>query len=149
MILHFSRIQPRRRAASPTDPLLQSYLERIKRYHTLNARDFLSESDMLDYFYRSSIRTTPTLILTDSRGDQPTSEAFARRLGDLADRGAQQIVLAVGPADGWSEDARARASYTLAFGRMTLPHELAAVVLAEQTYRALTILAGHPYHTGH
>jgi 23S rRNA (pseudouridine1915-N3)-methyltransferase len=55
----------------------------------------------------------------------------------------------VGPADGWSEYARAQAQSTLSFGPMTLPHELARLVLAEQIYRAFTILAGHPYHSGH
>ena len=58
------------------------------------------------------------------------------------------LVLGIGPADGWSA-ALKRADLSLAFGRITLPHELAAVVAAEQIYRALTILAGHPYHTGH
>ncbi len=58
-------------------------------------------------------------------------------------------MLAIGPADGWSTAARARAGLLLSFGAITLPHELARVVLAEQIYRALTILAGHPYHSGH
>jgi len=55
----------------------------------------------------------------------------------------------VGPADGWSAEARNRAQLLLSLGAMTLPHELARVVLAEQVYRACTILAGHPYHSGH
>jgi len=59
------------------------------------------------------------------------------------------LVLAIGPADGWSPAARARADLLLSFGRITLPHELAAVVAAEQLYRALTIRAKHPYHCGH
>jgi 23S rRNA (pseudouridine1915-N3)-methyltransferase len=58
-------------------------------------------------------------------------------------------VLAIGPADGWSAEARQRADLLLSLGRMTLPHQLARVVLAEQVYRAFTILAGHPYHSGH
>lgn len=58
-------------------------------------------------------------------------------------------VLAIGPADGWSPEARVRADLVVSFGPMTLPHSLARVVLAEQVYRALTILAGHPYHSGH
>ena len=58
-------------------------------------------------------------------------------------------LVAIGPADGWSDAALAAATRTVAFGRITLPHELAAVIAAEQLYRALTILAGHPYHSGH
>ncbi len=59
------------------------------------------------------------------------------------------MILAVGPADGWSSAAREQAQLILSFGRMTLAHELAQAVLAEQVYRVLTLLAGHPYHSGH
>jgi len=78
-----------------------------------------------------------------------SSDEFAGELGRLRDTGTQMLVLGIGPADGWSAAALKRADLSLAFGRITLPHELAAVVAAEQIYRALTILAGHPYHTGH
>jgi 23S rRNA (pseudouridine1915-N3)-methyltransferase len=78
-----------------------------------------------------------------------SSEAFAAHLGRLRDSSVQTVILAIGPADGWSAAARARASLVLSFGPITLPHELARAVLAEQIYRALTILAGHPYHSGH
>jgi 23S rRNA (pseudouridine1915-N3)-methyltransferase len=87
--------------------------------------------------------------MTDSRGKQLTSEELAAEVGRLQDGGTQLLVVAIGPADGWSEAARKRADLTIAFGRITLPHELAAVVAAEQIYRALTIRAGHPYHSGH
>ena len=58
-------------------------------------------------------------------------------------------VLAIGPANGWAAAARDAADMRLSLGAMTLPHELAALVLAEQVYRASTILQGHPYHLGH
>jgi 23S rRNA (pseudouridine1915-N3)-methyltransferase len=61
----------------------------------------------------------------------------------------QLLVVGVGPADGWSRAALGRADRTVAFGRITLPHELAAVIAAEQIYRALTIRARHPYHSEH
>jgi 23S rRNA (pseudouridine1915-N3)-methyltransferase len=88
-------------------------------------------------------------ILLDSRGQQYTSEEFAARIGRLRDEGTQRLVLAIGPADGWSVAARHRANLLFSLGRITLPHQLARVVLAEQVYRAMTILAGHPYHSGH
>jgi len=78
-----------------------------------------------------------------------SSEAFAEWLGRQRDNGAQQIVFAIGPADGWSEDARKRANLLLSLGSFTLAHALARLVLAEQLYRAFTILSGHPYHSGH
>ena len=82
----------------------------------------------------------------DSRGKSQSSEDFARWLAKSRDAGQQTMVFAIGPPDGWSDDARRQAQTLLSLGPMTLPHELARVVLAEQLYRAFTILAGHPYH---
>ena len=65
------------------------------------------------------------------------------------DEGAQHLVFAIGPASGWSDSARARAGLLLSLGPMTMAHALARLVLAEQIYRAFTILSGHPYHGGH
>jgi 23S rRNA (pseudouridine1915-N3)-methyltransferase len=138
-----------RAKSSATATLSAEYLTRAARYTPSEAKFFDSESTLLAWLDRQSARTAPTLILCDSRGEQLTSEDLAARLGRLRDSGAQLAVLAIGPADGWSQAARSRAAFTLAFGRITLPHELAHVVLAEQVYRALTILAGHPYHSGH
>ena len=94
-------------------------------------------------------RPAASLILFDSPGELLTSAGFAESLGRLRDGGAQRLLLGIGPASGWSPAARSQATRILSFGRITLPHELARVVLAEQVYRALTILAGHPYHCGH
>ena len=62
---------------------------------------------------------------------------------------AVPLLFAIGGSDGFSEDARRQAGMTLSLGKMTLPHELARVVLLEQIYRAFTILKNHPYHLGH
>ena len=63
--------------------------------------------------------------------------------------GVGQMVLGIGPADGWSPQMLEKADLKLSFSAMTLPHALARLVLAEQVYRAATILGGHPYHLGH
>ncbi len=110
---------------------------------------FDDEAAFLDWLNRQSGRGPAYAILLDSRGQQFASEEFAGRLGDLRDGGTQRLVLAVGPADGWSAAALHRANLMLSLGKITLPHQLARVVIAEQVYRALTILAGHPYHSGH
>ena len=89
------------------------------------------------------------LILLDSRGKQLSSEGFAERIGRYRDSSTQTLVLAIGPANGWCKSTHARAALLLSLGAITLPHELARAVLAEQIYRAMTILAGHPYHCGH
>jgi len=140
----------RSRSKSPAaETLTADFLGRAARYTPTDAQTFDSEAALLAWIDRQSARTTPALILCDSRGDQLSSEDLAARLGRLRDSGTQLIVLAIGPADGWSKVARGRAQLTIAFGLITLPHELARVVLAEQIYRSLTILAGHPYHSGH
>jgi 23S rRNA (pseudouridine1915-N3)-methyltransferase len=104
---------------------------------------------MLEWLARRPGRTLPIAVLLDSRGKTMTSEAFATWLGARRDAGAQHIVFAIGPASGWSDPARQRANLQLSLGPMTFAHALARLVLAEQLYRAFTILSGHPYHGGH
>ncbi len=86
------------------------------------------------------------VVALDERGESLTSEKFAARLGGWRDEGIADIAFAIGGADGLDAAVRARAGLVLAFGAMTLPHQLARGVLLEQIYRAQTILAGHPYH---
>jgi len=104
---------------------------------------------MLDSLDRQAGRIATHLCLFDSTGISLSSIEFANILGTLRDAGAQRVLFAIGPASGWSAAGLARADRVLSLGKFTLPHELARVVVAEQIYRALTILAGHPYHLGH
>jgi 23S rRNA (pseudouridine1915-N3)-methyltransferase len=85
-------------------------------------------------------------ICLDRTGDQLSSEAFARLLAKFRDGGASGLVFLIGGADGLGPAALAKADQVLSLGPLTLPHGLARIVLAEQIYRALTILSGHPYH---
>lgn len=85
------------------------------------------------------------LVALDERGDQPTSPEFAARLAGFRDS-ARDICFLIGGADGIAPDLRARADWSISFGRMVWPHMLARVMLAEQLYRAATILSGGPYH---
>jgi 23S rRNA (pseudouridine1915-N3)-methyltransferase len=144
-------ILPRRQRLSthPPEALFADYAQRIAHYVPTEAQRFPTEASLLAWLDQQAARSAPYLILLDGRGKPLSSEAFARHLERLRDSGTQTLVLAIGPADGWSAATRARADLLLSFGPITLPHELARVVLAEQLYRALTILAGHPYHSGH
>jgi 23S rRNA (pseudouridine1915-N3)-methyltransferase len=143
-------ISPHRAARpGPATELLQDYIQRASRYCPCSSAIYSSEVKLLEQVVATSARTRPALFLTDSHGEQLSSEGLALAIGTLQDTGLQQLTVAIGPADGWSTAALARADRTIAFGRITLPHELAAVVAAEQIYRALTIRAGHPYHCGH
>jgi 23S rRNA (pseudouridine1915-N3)-methyltransferase len=133
----------------PAGELLREYLARSSRYAGCELRVFASERALLEFVEAAAGRTRPRLVVADSRGEQVSSEELAGLLGRAQEDGVQLLVLAVGPADGWSPVALKAAARVVGFGRITLPHELAAVVAAEQIYRALTIRAGHPYHGGH
>jgi len=86
------------------------------------------------------------LIACDERGQTFKSRDFAERIGRLRDDGERRLVFVIGGADGLSDAVRAQARLKLAFGPQTWPHALARAMLAEQVYRAVTILAGSPYH---
>ena len=126
-----------------------AYLERCAAFASCQSEAFATEAALLNWLSRQQGRTTAFAILLDSRGRPMTSEAFAAWLGARRDEGAQHLVFCVGPADGWSAAARERANLLLSLGPMTLAHALARLVIAEQIYRAFTILSGHPYHCGH
>ena len=85
-------------------------------------------------------------VLLDERGKQLSSEDFAAVLGRWRDEGVREARFVLGAADGHSQAERSGADLLLAMGAMTWPHLLARAMLAEQLYRATTILAGHPYH---
>ena len=86
------------------------------------------------------------LIACDERGKTYSSRAFADHIATLRDRGERRLVFVIGGSDGLDESVRRAARSTLAFGPQTWPHALARAMLAEQIYRAVTILAGSPYH---
>lgn len=88
------------------------------------------------------------LILLDERGKNIASEAFAEKIAALRDGGLKTLAVAIGGADGHDPGLRDNAELVISFGAATWPHQLVRVMLAEQLYRAATILSGHPYHRG-
>jgi 23S rRNA (pseudouridine1915-N3)-methyltransferase len=90
------------------------------------------------------------LVAFDERGRSLSSEAFAQRIAGWRDEGRPALHCAIGGPDGLDPSVRSRADLVLSFGALTLPHQLVRVLVIEQLYRALTIMAGHPYHrAGH
>ncbi|NVE95442.1 23S rRNA (pseudouridine(1915)-N(3))-methyltransferase RlmH [Altererythrobacter lutimaris] len=85
-------------------------------------------------------------VLLDERGKNLSSEELAEIIGRWRDDGMREARFVLGAADGHSREERANADLLLAFGKATWPHLMARAMLAEQLYRATTILAGHPYH---
>ena len=88
------------------------------------------------------------VVALDERGELVSSEELARGLLAVEEQrgGGRPVVFAIGGADGHSPALRARAGRLIAFGKITIAHRLVRVLLAEQLYRAFTILRGHPYH---
>lgn len=132
--------------------LTEEYLKRISRYAQVEGialRDDASLLELCGRAPRAKGCAKSTLVLMDSRGKEFSSEQFAKFLGDYQDRNPLPLVFGVGGADGFSNEARSAAEHVISLGKMTLAHELARVILLEQVYRALTILKGHPYHSGH
>lgn len=86
------------------------------------------------------------VIALDERGRDHDSAAFSRLIGDRLGDGTPEIAFLIGGPDGHGEEVRQKAAATISFGRATWPHRLVRIMLAEQVYRAITILAGHPYH---
>src|SRR5205809_973965 len=86
------------------------------------------------------------VVLLDARGKGMTSEEFAEMLGSMRDVGTKDLAFVIGGPDGLSPLPGKKAGRSLAFGPQTWPHLLARALLTEQIYRAITILAGNPYH---
>lgn len=129
----------------PLQALTDEYVARLARYTSVEPLELSSEAALAKQIERPDQYP----VLLDSRGEQLSSEELAEFLRIHQDRGTHALLFAVGGANGFSESVRKTAKVQLSLGRMTLPHELARVVLLEQLYRGYTILKGHPYHLGH
>jgi 23S rRNA (pseudouridine1915-N3)-methyltransferase len=141
----------------PESDLFEEYQARLKRPGGLgplelveleaktslpSAQQKAEEAKLL----RAQIPRDAKVVALDERGKSVTSEDFARTLGGWRQDGAAAVCFLIGGADGLDADLRKEADLVLAFGAMTWPHRLVRPLLAEQLYRADTIIAGHPYH---
>ena len=134
------------------EPAIQSltdeYLKRTARYAEIEGAPLKDEAAILALTRGERGGNRHKLVLLDSRGKQFSSEELAAFL-DHEQGAAVPLLFAIGGSDGFTDAARRQAALVLSLGKLTLPHELARVVLLEQIYRAFTILRKHPYHLGH
>jgi len=134
------------------ETLTGEYLKRISRYADVAGIALKDEAAILSLAggerQKNKNKERHKLVLLDARGRQFSSEELAKFL-EREQVNATPLLFAIGGSDGFSEEARRQAGFTLSLGKMTLPHELARVILVEQLYRAFTILKNHPYHLGH
>ena len=124
---------------SPESELVERYLKRIAWP--------VKVTELPDVGGTLPAPLTPSRdVLLDERGRQLTSVEFAALLGRWRDDGVREARFLIGAADGHGEQLRGAADLLIAFGAMTWPHLLARAMLAEQLWRATSIIAGHPYH---
>jgi 23S rRNA (pseudouridine1915-N3)-methyltransferase len=142
-------VRPGGTHGSALDAVVEDYLGRCGKGMPAVAKIFRTEAALVDWATVEARGGGAALWIADLGGLVMTTETLAERLGWTRDGGTRHLMLAVGPANGWTETGRGAATLRLALSAMTLPHELARLVLAEQVYRAGTILQGHPYHLGH
>jgi len=141
MTLHFLFIGRTRRPECRT--LFEDYAARLRRSAELRVTELRESSESA--LARIKTDSTARWILLDAAGRQYTSAEFARWLGKLRDRGVRELIFLCGGDTGFPDSFRERAHESISLSPLTMPHELARVVLAEQLYRAFAILSHHPY----
>lgn len=127
--------------------LVDDYLRRCRGtldIHEREVRELAQVESLL--ISRCGSRAATWLVVLDERGDQWTSRELARNLSGWLDGRHAELTFVVGGADGVGQKLRERADVLLSLSKLTLAHQLARVVLAEQLYRAVSILEGSPYH---
>ena len=123
--------------------LFDDYLQRIRRYAEVEVNELREGSTAA--LRKLKIEPSAATVLLDAGGKQFTSLQFAHWIGDLRDNGSREVVFLCGDAEGFPEELRKATKQKISLSTLTMPHEFARVVLAEQIYRAFAILAGHPY----
>lgn len=141
LVIHFVFVGRTRRPECRA--LFEDYAGRIRRAAELRVTELREPSDAA----LARVKTDPAArwVLLDAAGRHYTSQEFARWLGKLRDGSAREIVFLCGDDTGFPKSFRECAHETLSLSTLTMPHELARVVLAEQVYRAFAILSHHPY----
>jgi len=122
--------------------VIDDYVKRIGRHSPTEITEVRDSDAAIKKLDADRAATT---ILLDAAGKNYTSEAFAKWLGELRDRGTRELIFVCGDADGFSAALRERVSQKISLSAMTFSHELARAMLAEQLYRAFAILSGSPY----
>jgi len=122
--------------------ILEDYARRIGRSCAIEITEVRDSQAALK---KLGADRAATVVLLDAAGKNLDSNALAKWLGELRDRGTRELIFLCGGADGFPDALRQRAHQKLSLSAMTFPHELARVMLAEQLYRAFAILSGSPY----
>ena len=123
--------------------LLDDYAGRIRHFADLELLELRDGSAAA--IRKLKLEPSATIVLLDAAGKQYTSQQFAQWLTKLRDTVTRELVFLCGDAEGFPQELRDVARQKISLSTLTMPHEFARVVLAEQIYRAFTIISGHPY----
>lgn len=123
------------------------YEKRLRRYADLTLTTVREGTQEVES-ERLLAQASGYIIALDERGKQRTTTNLATHFSNLEMRGINRISLLIGGADGHTEQLRKQADELLSLSALTMPHDLALLVLLEQLYRVETVRAGHPYHRG-
>ncbi len=128
-------------------PAVDEYLGRLRKQHDVEVVELKEQpsAEREAAAILEKVASRDVLVCLDERGRELTSPELAERVGRWRDE-SRAVVFAIGGDEGHGEAVRARADLVWSLSRLVLPHRLARVVVAEQLYRAFTILRGEPYH---
>ena len=133
-------------------PLYQNYAKRIAQsgrqigFEGLHLTEIKEQAEASAKLLAALDAHQGLIVLLDEGGENWTSRQFANRLAVWRDDGRGDALFVIGPADGLDDNIKERGNITLSMGKMTWPHMMARIMLAEQLWRAISILSGHPYH---
>lgn len=144
----------------PEKELVARYLDRLKKTGKAQGLDFTRVTEVNESragnaatrkreeaaALENAISSDTVLVLLDENGKSVDSVGFAGQIEKFRDAGKREMIFAIGGADGLDPALAARADLTINFGAMTWPHQIVRILLAEQLYRAVTLMSGHPYH---
>ena len=133
------------KSGTPEAEIIKRYKERLKWTLQIKEKDNATQAEEAK-FLQSCISPLAKVVVLDERGENMTSPELASVIENWMTSGVSEICFLIGGADGHLEETRKKADLILSFGKLTLPHILMRAVLAEQIYRAETIISGHPYH---
>ncbi len=136
---------------------MEEFSKRLSAYCTFSVQEISAHSIVDEALYEkymeeegekilAAIKQTSFVITMEIEGKSLSSEDFAAKLRAISMEGTNEIVFVIGGSNGLSKRVKSRANYRLSFSKMTFPHQLARVMLVEQLYRAMRILAKEPYH---
>lgn len=154
--MHLTICAVGRLKAGPEKLLLDDYLNRVERTgraQSIGPAKVIEVENKKNtgmageaVLLRNAVPDGAKMIVMDERGKQMSSPEFANLLVNLRDDGLRDCAFVIGGADGIAKELRADAAHAISFGKMVWPHMLVRVMLAEQLYRAVSILSGTPYH---